>query len=128
MPAVAGKGGSFKVGANSVANLKNFKLDINQDLKETTNFASNGWKEQTPTVKSWSGSVDGDWNMADTTGQKALQDALLGGTSVSAVFGTNGTNTYTGSAFIKKISIQEQVDDIVKFTADLEGTAVLTYA
>lgn len=128
MPAVAGKSGNFKIGTNLVADLKSWKLDIQQDLKETTNFSSNGWKEQQPTIKSWSGSVDGDWNMADTTGQKALQDAQLGGTTVSAVFGPNGTNTYTGNAFIKKISIQTQVDDIVKFTADIEGTGPLVYA
>lgn len=128
MAATAGKSGSLKIGENAVANLKSWKLDINQDLKETTNFASNGWKEQTPTIKSFSGSVDGDWNMADATGQKAMQDALLGGTTVSGVFGTDGTHTYTGNAFIKKISVQEQVDDIVKFTADIEGTGALTYA
>lgn len=127
MPAIAGKTGSFKIGANTVANLKSWKLDINQDLKEVTNFGSNGWKEQAPTIKSFSGSVDGKWNMADTTGQKALQDALLGGTSVSGVFGTDGTHTYTGTVYIKKVSIGEQVDDIVTFSADAEGTGALVY-
>jgi predicted secreted protein len=76
MAATSGKSGSFKIGATAVANLKNWKLDINQDLKEVTSFGSNGWKEQQPTIKSFSGSVDGDWNMADTTGQKAMQDSI----------------------------------------------------
>ena len=129
MAATSGKSGSFKVGAATVANIKSWKLDINQDLKETTNFGSNGWKEQTSTIKSWSGSVEGQWNVAgDATGQKALQDALLGGTSVSGVFGVDGTHTYTGTAFIKKISVGEQVDDVVTFSADIEGTAALAYS
>ena len=57
-----------------------------------------------------------------------MQDALLGGTSVSGVFGIDGTHTYTGTAFIKKISVGEQVDDVVTFSADIEGTAALTYS
>lgn len=129
MAAVAGRSGNFKVGTNTVASIKSWKLDINQDLKETTNFNSNGWKEQTSTIKSWSGSVEGQWNVAgDTPGQKALQDALLGGTTVSGVFNPNGTNSYTGNAFIKKISVSDPVDDIVTFSADIEGTGALVYA
>jgi len=129
MSFVAGKTGSFKLGANTVANIKGFKLDIQLDLKDVTNFGSAGWKEQAPTIKSWSGTADGQWNVSgDATGQKALQDALLGGTSVSGVFGVDGTHTYTGTAFIKKISIGEQVDDVVTFSADIEGTGALVYA
>lgn len=127
--AVAGKSGSFKVGTNEVANLKSWKFDITQDLKETTNFSSGGWKEQTPTVKSWSGSVEGQWNVsADTNGQKALQDALLGGTTVNGVFGIDGTHNYSGTGFIKKISVSEPVDDVVTFSADIEGSGALVYA
>lgn len=127
--AVAGKSGNFKVGAATVASIKSWKLDINQDLKETTNFGSNGWKEQTPTIKSFSGSAEGQWAVGtDTPGQKALQDALLGGTSVSAIFAVDGTRTYTGNAFVKKISVSEPVDDVVTFSADIEGTGALAYA
>lgn len=129
MAAVAGKSGSFKVSTNVVANIKSWKLDIQQDLKDTTNFNSNGWKDQAPTIKSWNGSVEGDWNVAgDTPGQKALQDASLGGTTVAGVFNVNGTNNYSGTAYVKKISVSEPVDDIVKFSADIEGTGALVYA
>lgn len=124
-----GKSGNFKVAANTVANLKSWKLDINSDLKDTTNFGSAGWKEQMPTIKSWGGSVEGKWDVSeDTNGQKALQDAQLGGTSVNAVFDIDGTHNYSGTAFIKKISVGEPVDDIVSFSADLEGTGALTPA
>ena len=127
MGAIAGKSGSFKVSTNVVADLNNFKLDVESDLKTTTNYGSNGWEENLPTIKKWSGSVDGNWNMADTNGQKALQDAILGGTAIAAVFNINGTNNYAGNAYIKKISVQEPVDDIAKFTAEIVGTGALSY-
>lgn len=128
MAIVAGKSGSFKVSTVVVANIKSFKLDIQQDLKDTTNFGSSGWKEQAPTIKSFTGNVSGDWNVAtDTTGQKALQDALLGGTTVAGVFNIDGTHNYSGSVFVKKITIGQPVDDIVSFDADVDGTGALTY-
>lgn len=129
MPAIAGKDGGVKIGEAAVANLNNWKLDINCDMKDSTSFSSNGWKENIPTLKDWSGSVDGDWNVAyDTEGQKALQDALLGGTSAVMEFDVDATHHYSGTAFIKKISIGEKVDDKVTFSADIQGTGALTFA
>lgn len=127
--AITGKGGNLKVGSTNVSQMSSWKLDIDIELKDATNFASNGWKEQIAGLKGWSGSSDGTWNViTDTTGQKALQDALLNGTTVSIEFNINGTNKYTGSAFVKKISVDEPVDDVVKFSVDLEGTGALTFA
>lgn len=127
MAVAVGKSGSFKVGAAVVANIDEFKLDIQMDMEDITNFGSAGWKEQVATIKSWSGSAKGKWNMGDTAGQKALQDALLGGTTVAGVFNINGTNNYAGSCFVKKISIGQPVKGVVDFSADLEGTAALSY-
>lgn len=126
---VAGTSGSFKVGANKVANLDSWKLDIETDLKGVTNFGSGGWEENYPTIKKYSGSVSGTWDVsADTNGQKALQDAMLGGTTVAAVFDVDGTHNYSGTVFVKKISIEEKVDDIAKFTAEVTGTGALVPA
>ncbi|MBZ4662769.1 MAG: hypothetical protein JG776_451 [Caloramator sp.] len=127
--AITGKSGLVKIGTNTVTEIQNWKLDLEADLKETTNFSSNGWKTQIAGIKSWSASAEGTWNVSsDTNGQKALQDALLNGTTVSLELNVNGTNKYTGTAYIKKISIDEQVDDAVKFSVDLEGTGALSYA
>jgi len=126
---VTGKSGAFKVSTTKVGEISSWKLDIETDMKDITTFDTTGWKENTPTLKSWSGSVEGEWKVAtDTTGQKALQDALLGGTTVTAEFNVNGTNKYSGNAFIKKISVGEQVADTVKFSAEIVGTGALTYA
>lgn len=126
--ALAGKGGNVKIGANTVTELSNWKLDIDLDLKDKTNFASNGWKETISTLKSWSGSCDGTYNVVtDTNGQKAMQDGVLNGTSISLGLWADGTHNYAGTAWIKKLSVEEPVDDVVKFSIDFEGTGALTY-
>lgn len=123
-----GKDGGFKVGTNVVANLNDWKLDIDTDMKDTTAFKDQ-WKSQNPQLKSWTGTVSGDWNVADdANGQKVLQDAQLGGTSVSAVFDIDGTHNYSGTAFIKKISVGAKVDDNISFSAEFQGSGPLTYA
>lgn len=127
MGVVTGKSGNFKVSTNVVANLEEWKLDIECDMEDTTNFGSNGWEESVPTIKKWSGSVKGKWNMADTSGQKALQDALLGGTSINAVFNVDGTNDYSGTGYVKKVNVGQPVKGVVEFSADIQGTAALTY-
>jgi predicted secreted protein len=126
--AIAGKGGAVKVGAVKVAEVKNWKLDIEADMLETTSFDSNGWKTFVAGLKAWSGTFDLEWKVStDTTGQKALQDALLGGTTVSLVLDVNGTNNYSGTAFMKKEGLETPVDGVVTGSFDYQGTAALTY-
>jgi predicted secreted protein len=126
--AVSGKGGGVYVGVNKVAEITNWTLDIEADMLESTNFDSNGWREYIAGLKGWTGSFEGQWKMSDINGQKALQDALLGGTTVSIKLDVNGTNNYTGSAFISTQGIETPVDDIVSVSFDFQGTAALTYA
>lgn len=127
--AIVGKSGLIKIGTVLVSQMTSWKLDLQGDVKDVTNFGSNGWKEQIQGIKSWTASSDGTWNVAtDTTGQQAVQTALLNGTMISLVLGLQGTNTYTGNAFVKKVSVDEPVDGVVKFSIDFEGTGALTYA
>ena len=127
--AISGKGGNVKVGANVVAEVKNWKLDIESDMLDTTNFGTSGWKTFVAGLKSWSGSFELEWKVStDTNGQKALQDALLGGTTVSLVLDVQGTNNYSGTAFMKKEGLETPVDGVVTGSFDYQGTAALTYA
>jgi predicted secreted protein len=114
--AITGKAGSVKIGSVVVTQFSGWKVDLSGDTKDVTNFQSNGWKEQIQGIKSWSGSCDGTWNVStDTTGQQAIQNALLNGTIISLVLGLQGTNTYTGNALIKKVSLDEAVDGSLSF-------------
>lgn len=126
--AISGKGGKVKIGAVTVAEVKSWKLDIEVDLPESTNFDTNGWRTYVSGLKGWAGSFELEWKVStDPTGQKALQDAALGGTTAALVLDVNGTNNYAGTAFIKKQGIETPVDGIVTGTFDYQGTAALTY-
>ncbi len=119
--------GKVMVGTATVAEIDQWSLDVDAKLLETTKFGDT-WEGKIPGVKSWSGKASGRWDMSDTTGQKALQDALLGGTTVSLKLYTNATNSYSGTALVKAISTKAAVGGLIEVDFSFEGTGALTYA
>lgn len=103
------------------ATIFNWKLDINQDLKDVTTFASNGWKEQIPTIKGWNASAEGYWADGNFAG-------LLGINIIISLFVDSVSNKrYEGYLYLKKNSITEAVDDVVKESVDIEGDGAIYY-
>lgn len=126
--AISGKGGGVFLGAVKVAEVTNWTLDIEADMLDSTTFDGNGWRTFIAGLKQWSGSLEAKWKVnTDTTGQKALQDALLGGTVLSLKLDVNGTNNYTGSALVSTENVETPVDDIVTANFDIQGTGALAY-
>jgi len=126
MAAIAGKDGSVKVGANTVAETTNWTLNINADLLDTTAHGDD-WRERIEGLKDWSATVEASWDMTDTTGQKALQDAILGGTTVTLNLYVNSSNYYSGTAYISRITVGTPVADRVTVTFEATGTGALSY-
>lgn len=127
MAKFAGRGGSVKVGTTTVAEIKSWSLELSVDTIDVTSFSSGGWKEIIAGIKEWSGSAEGNWDMTDTQGQKALQDALLGGTTVTINLYIDSTKRYSGTAYIKSVSVEAAADDVVSVSFDFEGTGQLQY-
>ncbi|WP_256846913.1 phage tail tube protein [Paenibacillus sp. Pae108] len=125
--AISGQGGSVKVGANRVAELGQWNLDIEADTLDTTTFDTNGWKSFVAGFRSWSGSFEGQWNMEDTTGQKVLQDAVLGGATVTLELNVDATHKYIGTAIITSQSVGVSVDEISSVSFDFQGSGEMTY-
>ena len=123
--AVTGKGGAVKLGANKIAEISNWSLDLGADDIEITSFDSNGWKEYLAGLKEWSGSIEGNLKTDDTKGQKAILNAWLNGTKLSFTFEVSSGVTFTGEAFVKP-SIEVPVDDKASFSCDITGTGALT--
>lgn len=123
--ALAGKGGAVKLGANKIAEISNWSLDLGADDIEITSFDSNGWKEYLAGLKEWSGSIEGNLKTTDTNGQKAILNAWLNGTKLSFTFEVSSGVTFTGEAFVKP-SIEVPVDDKASFSVDITGTGALT--
>jgi predicted secreted protein len=123
--AVTGKGGAVKLGANKIAEISNWSLDLGADDIEITSFDSNGWKEYLAGLKEWSGSIEGNLKTDDTNGQKAILNAWLNGTKLSFTFEVSSGVSFQGEAFVKP-SIEVPVDDKASFSCDITGTGALT--
>ena len=123
--AIAGKGGSLNIGANKVAEISNWSLDLGADDIDVTSFDSEGWKEYLAGLREWSGSIEGNFDSTDTTGQKAILNAWLNGTKLSFTFEVSSGVSFQGEAFVKP-SIEVPVDDKASFSCDITGTGALT--
>jgi len=123
--ALAGKGGAVKLGANKIAEISNWSLDLGADDIDITSFDSNGWKEYLAGLKEWSGSIEGNLKTDDTNGQKAIFSAWLAGTPLTFTFEVSSGVTFKGEALVKP-SIEVPVDDKASFSCDITGTGALT--
>lgn len=125
MAKVTGKDGGVFIGANKIAELSNWSLDMGADDVDVTSFDSEGWKEFLAGLKEWSGSAEGNFDPTDINGQKAILNAWLNGETVALDLKVNSTIKFSGSALVKP-SIETPVDDKVSFSFDFQGTGALT--
>ena len=79
MAAVAGYGGKVAVDNSDVAQVRNWNADIQREEVDTThmNDGAGGWRSFISGLGAGTGSMDLNWDMTDTNGQKVLQDAVL---------------------------------------------------
>jgi predicted secreted protein len=124
MAVITGKDGSVAVGSAgsevNVSQVTSWSISIEADTLEFTNFDSAGWKENKGSLKSWSGSLEG---FADTA-QTATLD--LGSTvSVVLVEGGSGSKTYTGEAVITSKNVSSSTAELVTLSIDITGTGEL---
>jgi len=126
MPAISGSGGYVKEGSTAVAEIHEWNATINADLYDSTVFGDS-WKESVAGLKGATGSVMGYWMLSDT-GQTALQNAILGGTTLTLHLSPNGTNEFAGSAFISQLQEKAPVNGLVEVTFAFTFTGAVTYS
>ena len=128
--AIAGKNGKVVVGNatnTKVVGIKNWSLELSLETLETTALGDD-WKKYISGLKEWTASSEGDYEVTtDTTGQKALQTAYLNGTTVVVKLYVDGSNYYTGEAYISSLSIEDPVDDVVSISIEFTGTGALSF-
>ena len=122
--AIAGYGGAVKLGANKIAEIANWSLDMSADDIDITSFDSEGWRERMQGIKEWSGSFEGNFKPDDTQGQAALIDAWLSGQKVTLELQVNSTVKFSGDALVT-LNIETPVDDKANFSCDFQGTGAL---
>jgi len=131
--ATIGYSGSCTVDSDVVTEAKAWSLDITQETVDTTNFGSNGWKESTPTLKAWSGSITVIYDGGDDDGQAGLIAGVTSGSSVALVLSTSASGAgtaekFSGNAIVTSMPVTNDVNGIIEVSFSFEGTGALTSA
>jgi len=128
MAAIAGKGGSVKVGAgpSAVALVKTWNLDPTMNTADISALGVD-YKSFIATVYEWTVAVECSFDMTDTNGQLALQTAFLAGTPVAWRGMVNASNYYGGNIIITSMPVAVVVDDAVTVSFNGQGTGALAY-
>ena len=126
MTAIVGYAGAAKLSTNTIALIKSWELPLNNDLADITTFGD-AWKDYLPTLNGADPKIEGFWDMTDTNGQLALQNAYLNSTSVTLRLYVNTSNYYSGTAYIKSLNVKAAVDGVIEFSADLSFSGAISY-
>lgn len=126
--AFTGEKGTIKTGENSITKMENWKLSIKANEVDTTSFDSDGWEETEVTTKSWEVSMEGTFNKADATGQKAVMAALVSGENLPIKLYVDKTaekEDFSGNIKITGIDIDTSVKDKLKISIKAKGNGKL---
>ena len=130
MAVVRGYGGDVKVGENSVAEVRNWNADIQREELDATHMdpSGDGWREYKTGLGSGTGSMDVNWDMTDTTGQKALQSAVLNPPATPPTIKLCiGANHYSGSIIVTNVSPSVGVDGLAEATINFRFTGAISF-
>ena len=125
-----GRHGAVKLNEVVVANLSNWKLSIKQNLIELNHFGNDGWDEVLGGTCAFEGSFEGSYDKSDTSGQMAIQNAIVSGEDleIDFVIDENDTNDkYVGKVKIETIDIDTSPKEVVKISVKFKGNGELTF-
>ena len=129
MSASPGYTGQVKIASNVIANIKSNQFDMQRQMDDVTVMLAtpSPFKAFMPVLIDATFQITANWDLADTNGQLAMQNALIAGTLLSfTVTPNNGTNTYAFSGYIKKIGVKTDVSKINEASYDIQPTGTIT--
>lgn len=124
-----GNDGSIKIGANTVAEVRSFELEIEVDFV-SDNVMGDGWDTDLPGRGRFTATCELLWDELDTNGQVAIETAFLAKTTVSLSLGpeghTTGDTVYTGTAYVTSMGIATMHEGIVTRRCSFKGQGAPT--
>tara|TARA_R110002020_G_scaffold332992_2_gene548404 strand:- start:108 stop:497 length:390 start_codon:yes stop_codon:yes gene_type:complete len=122
-----GSEGTVHVGSNAIAEIKSYALEESADTIEDTTMGDAA-RTYTPSLTTFSGSIDVFWDETDTNGQVALAV----GSSVTLKWypegAASGDTYYTGTALVTGKNISASFDGMVEASISVQGTGAITTA
>jgi len=125
MAALAGVGGSVVQGANTIANVHEWNVDIGGDAVDVTPFgAASSWRAHLGTVKKWSAKCNCYHDVTDTNGRQILNAGIL--STFTMKFYINATNYWSGSGILIAIVPKVTATGVVTLEYSFQGTGPCT--
>lgn len=125
MATVIGKDGAVYIGANAIAEVRDFSLETTSELVNDT-VMGDTWMTNKATQKSWTASINCYFDADDATGQALL----IEGAEVSLLLypsGNTSTNVeYAGSLIVTGVSRSQSFDGMVEVSFSGTGNGALT--
>lgn len=128
MATYKGTDGAVTVGATgAVANVKSFSIDASAATVETTAMGSSV-ATHLPTITSWTGSADVNWDPTDADGQVALDVGAVVTIKFTPVVTASPASDvyYSGSAIVTGHNRSSSHDGVVEASITLQGSGALT--
>jgi hypothetical protein len=124
MTTYAGKEGVIQIGANAVAEVKEFAVNTHAEVVDDT-AKGDDWRTHKVTFKTWDGTLSCMWDDTDTNGQMACVE----GASITVDLYPGGTDSgrihLTGTATITERTI-ESPEELAMHNITFQGNGALT--
>jgi hypothetical protein len=125
MATSTGKDGAVYVGANAVAEIRDWSLETTSEVVNDT-VMGDTWMTNKATQKSWTSSFNAYWDDSDTTGQGALDEGSEVTLNLYPEGNTTGNTYWTGSAIITSVSKSASFDGLIEASFSATGNGALT--
>jgi hypothetical protein len=127
--AIHGKKGKVTLGANLVADLDTWSMDVDRSDHETTSFGDSDlpWRDFIAGLVGATAKLDGRLNMSDTNGQFAMWQSLTSDTNLSGDFNVDDTHKFSCDFFITKFSPKVSVNDPETVGWEIRITGAVAY-
>jgi hypothetical protein len=124
MAARLGKNASVKLGTDLVGRLNSMSITVNNGTVDIVAFGDD-WKKMTGTVKSWTGSFSGSFDLSDTQQNELHTLALSGNGETSDIrFYEDTTNYWTPDT----VTDSESVGIISSYSWNADQSGVVTFS
>lgn len=121
----AGKEGTVKIGANAVAEIREWSVTENGETADNSSMGDTA-RTHMFTMSSWDGSLSCWWDETDTNGQGALTIGASVTLNLYPEGDGAGDTYYTGTATVTSISRRAALDGLVEADFSFMGSGALT--
>jgi len=124
MAETLGVNARIKIATTVVARMRSWNLTVNGEMIDISEFGDE-WINNAMGMKSWSASIEGMVDLADTQ-QDTLRTAATAGTKLTTLrFYVDGTEYYLGDCYITSYTVTAENKSVVTFTMTLTGSSSL---